>query len=302
MNKSELKSVIGGESNSKSVFKLERITKQQLDILELIYRFRFVSTKHISRLLGTKYIQQAQQRLNTLLTKDYIGKNFSNLDRLTGKYASYYLLSGGRKTLKKYQAQLSNGLDRDLSTKVLHNIYKDKTATDRFIKHQLDLGDIYIELSRLYKDKFGFYTKSEFSKDTYEYYPQPLPDAFMLLGNEGGKNENETKEFFVEYFEDNVPFWVYRKRIKQYVTYAEEGDWESSVDTKQPKVLLICENLTLQRRTKRFLKRNIEETYIGDDLVFLLTSKDQLTKAKPDSPVWEVMTDDYEQTHEFTNL
>ena len=71
------------------------ITNQQLRILLFIYRFRFVSTAQLQFVLGKKQVQQVQQRLNLLVARGWIGRNFSKLDRLTGKYASYYLLPKG---------------------------------------------------------------------------------------------------------------------------------------------------------------------------------------------------------------
>src|ERR1035438_8298887 len=127
VNKSSVSKQVSTDSDNNLVVKQARVTKQQLDILRHIYFFRFISTKQVQNLLGKKQLQQAQQRLNTLLDKQYIGRNFTNTDRLTGKYATYYLLPKGIKVLRHYQD--------GLNPRALHNIYKDKTASERFVSH-----------------------------------------------------------------------------------------------------------------------------------------------------------------------
>jgi len=273
-------------TNNKSTRSAGRTTKQQLEILKLIYGFRFVSTKHVQALLGKQHLQQAQQRLTTLLAKGLIGRNFSSKDRLSGKFASHYLLPPGMKMLKQYGTSVDK--------QVLHNIYKDKTASERFIRHQMGLGDVYMELKRLYDDELEFLTKShvtgafdyDYEDDPenghwYDFLPQPLPDVCGSLF----VDSDDTREYFLEYVEDTVPFFVYRNRIKFYVEYIEEGSWQENM-FDLPTILLVCESPTLERRTKRFLKRYLQDVQ-EEGLVFKTTNKDKLGQAKIGDNVWE---------------
>ncbi|MGZ6005523.1 MAG: replication-relaxation family protein, partial [Candidatus Saccharimonadales bacterium] len=112
-----------------------RLTKQQLRILQFIYRFRHVSTKHITVFLGKAQIQQAQQRLNPLLKKKYIGRSYTNKDIQNNNYATYFLLPNGLRVLKQK--------DPEIDTDQLHLRRSDKTASDRFTTHNLRIGDVY---------------------------------------------------------------------------------------------------------------------------------------------------------------
>lgn len=275
------KSSTTSQISSGSVSKQTRITKQQLDILYLIYRYRFVSTKHVKQVLGREQIQQAQQRLNTLLGKGYIGRNFSNLDRLTGTYASYYLLPAGMKVLKQNKDAFEE--ERYLSQQTLHNIYKDKNASPRFIKHQLDMGDIRLELIRLYgTDRLRASTKSQLV--IYEGLPESLPDAYILL-QDNSETNNTGKSYFLEYLENSIPFWVYRNRIKAYEEYVYAGTWKETMQEALPKILLVCESPTLQRRMTRFLNRYMENCY--EDMTFYVTNTETLkTCQSPHEPIW----------------
>lgn len=291
----DVPSSVAGVTKASSDVSLGRITKQQLAILKLIHGFRFVSTKHVQAQLGKRQLQQAQQRLNTLLDKHYIGRNFSSKDRLTGTYSSYYLLPDGIKLLKR---------DRFTSDKrVFHNIYKDKTASSRFIRHQLGIGDIYLEFKRLYAEdeRLDFMTKSQilsnFDYDYednpdnghwYEFLPEPLPDALVTIFAE----DYSGQEYFLEYLEDSVPFFVYRNRIKFYEQYAEEGTWQDAIGpSPTPPILLVCESPTLQRRILRFLKRYMENVY--EELSFYVTTLDSLNSASgKDDEIWRAVDEE----------
>lgn len=268
-----------------------RISKQQLQILEFIYGYRFVSTKHVQLLLGKSQIQQAQQRLNTLLAKEYIGRKFSSTDRLTGKYASYYLMPKGIQLLKYYG-----------DAKVLRNMYKDRTASERFIAHCLSLGDLHADLVRIYGDNLRFWTKSRLVLDDFAFYdnpdnghsydcfPQPLPDAYLEVYDD----KFNGSDFLMEVWHDNVPFFVYRNRIKYYMEYVDDGTWKDSVGSELPTVLLVCESPTLQRRVQRFLKKLADEID-NDELQFLVTNRAQLAVAEPEATIWTEYDEDAEK-------
>lgn len=225
-------------------------------------------------LLGKKQIQQVQQRLNLLLNRQWIGRNFSNLDRLTGRYASYYLLPKGVKILKQH--------DQKLDERLLHNIYKDKTASSRFIDHCLGVGDIQCQFRRLYIGHLGYLGRGGLS--CYSYYPEPPPDIFFRL-RDRVRPKAKPQEFLLEYCETIVPFFVYRKRIKQYGEYAEDRTWEEATGTKLPNILLVAETAVLQRRLQRFIKKWWQNSYM-DELVFLVTNKELLISSKTDSAIW----------------
>ena len=284
MNKSVVK--LHSKVVSKPGIRQVTVTKQQLRILELIYKFRFVSTAQLQFVLGKKQIQQIQQRLNLMLERQWIGRNFSKLDRLTGKYASYFLLPGGMKILKAQAAKTGKELDKRL----LHNIYKDKTASERHITHCMAVGDIYCDLRRIYGETMQYFTKSLLT--SYDYCPVPRADAFLRLA-ETTLPKSKKHEFFLDYCEEAVPFFAYRNRIKYYEEYDDEDTWSDAAHTKLPTVLLVAESPRLQRRLLRFLKKYLEGVY-SDDLKFLVTNKELLTGAKPDSTIWSEVDDELE--------
>jgi hypothetical protein len=175
-----------------------------------------------------------------------------------------------------------------LAPQAMHNIYKDKDASSRFINHCLGAGDIYSDLCRLYDPNLKYVTKSQMV--AYDYLPTPAPDGFFRLPSEV---DDEKTEYFVEYLEEIVPFWVYRKRVVALIDYENEDTWEDAVETPMPTVLLVAETPVLQRRIQRFLKRQLPESYT--DMVFLVSNKGALTTAKTSEvTIWFELDEDEE--------
>lgn len=277
MNKTTSKTT-NKQASSSLIPRLTVITKQQIKILIRMYDYRFVTTAQLQQVLSKKQIQQVQQRLNLLLKRGYIGRNFSSSDRLTGKYASYYLLPKGMRVLKQAKGYTFN-------PKVLHNIYKDRTASTRFINHCIGLGDINCSLKRLHGSNLEYFPKNDLID--HDYFPDPRPDAYLRIGADT-KSIEERSEHFLEYCEEIVPFFVYRKRIKQYVEYVYDELWEEATSRKSPTIRLVAETPVLQRRLQRFIKQYLNHYYMTAHAKFLITNI-ELLKTTTDSAVWTQM-------------
>lgn len=89
-----------------------------------------------------------------------------------------------------------------------------------------------------------------------------------------------------------MPFWVYRKRIKEYIDYTDDETWEEAVNTPMPTVLLIAETPVLQRRLQRFLKRALPDSY--SNVRFLVTNREALTTAEREDAIWLELDEDEE--------
>lgn len=268
--------------------KSTRRSKRQEELLEYIYAYRFVTTKQVQAFLGKKQIQQAQQRLNTLLAKGYIDRRFTSEDRLLGRYASYYLSLDGLKLLKRYG-----------SPQALKNMRKDATASESFVKHNIVIGDVAAGLTRIYHDarRLILFTKNELLREDYnnndgsedyepasESFPQPLPDMLIdLMGN-----DDSWEDYLLEVWHSSVPFWVYRKRIKYYIEYVDSDEREEIFRSGMPPLLLVCDTPILQRRVQRYLRRMCDEID-EDDLKILVTNRELLHEASEGDAIWTVV-------------
>jgi hypothetical protein len=250
------------------------LNTKQLDILRLLYRFRFATTHLLTQALNTKSKNKMNERLKVLLDQEYIGRNFNTEYRLLRKHASYHLLPKGIDALKRIP-------DNKFDTSVLHNIYKDKSASEQFINHCLGVFEVYCQLKATYGDKLRFFTKSQLA-NKYDYFSEFVPSVYLRVDISGVE-----KEFFLEYLQDSKPFFTAIQRLRQYAEYASSGEWEAELESDLPKVLLVCDNVSLQ---KRLLKRTGSVlTDADEDLEFYITTQDSLNRwhnlAEPNEPL-----------------
>lgn len=248
----------------------------QVEVLQLLYRFRFTTTELIASYQHKKNAAAVFNRMRVLCEQEYIGRNFSSSYRLLGKPASYYLLSKGIQVLRE---------DPDNASKVLHSLYKDKTASDQFIAQSLTLFQTYLKLTALYGDALDLFTKSELTG--FDYFPKKLPDSYISLK---GKNKARTKHYVLLVVDEATPHFAAIKRVNALLTHAKKGEWDGPLHGT-PAILIVCDTLKQQKALQPRLAKTIEASDLTN-LRFYLACKERLTAATPDNDdIWQSVTD-----------
>jgi hypothetical protein len=249
----------------------KKLNAEQLEVLELLYKFRFGSNDLIAQYFGKKDRSFVFKRLSILLEQELIGKRFDSSYRIQGKPAAYFLTPAGARVLQERRK-----LDEDAIN--VKATYKDKIVKDDFVRYCLDIFAIYNQFKVQYGDRLKFFTKANLNYERFDYFPQPLPDAYIRLRLGG-----EDKQFFMDIYYDGQPFFAAVRKIKKYTDYAESGEWEET-DTDLPKILAVCESPGLQKRLqKRIVSLDDAE------LVFALTAKAALIGGE--TAIWHPAAD-----------
>jgi hypothetical protein len=233
-------------------------TTKQLEILDLLYRFRFATNSLLASALSVKLPHKINERLQVLVQREFVGRNYKPEYHINRQPASFYLLPKGIKALK------STGEEK-YSQMVLHNVYKDKNAKGRFISRCLDIFEVYAKLREEYGESLQFFTRSELYH--YEDFPEPRPDAYLRV-----TRDQEELQFFLEIMDTTQPDFALKRRIKQYIEYAEGGDWEDATGTSLPTIVLICEKDATRRRLQKYADLQVEDS-LEDGLEITLASK-----------------------------
>jgi DNA-binding MarR family transcriptional regulator len=224
------------------------INPKQLDLLRLLYRFRFATSQHLANSLNLKPYT-INQRLQILLDQEYIGRHYDGQYKIHGRPAEYYLLENGIKALKQYAGDKCD-------SKVLHNLYKDKHATPSFIAHSLTVFTVFCRLKARYGENLRFFTKTQIH--SAKHFPKQRPEALIRLDV-----DDERKEFFLEVIDPNKPFFAYVGKVRRYIECAGDETWTKTAGTKLPKILVVADTvgteIRLQKQANRFLKRHYEE-------------------------------------------
>jgi len=229
----------------------KKLNAEQLEVLELLYKFRFGSNDLIAQYFGKKNRSFVFKRLSILLEQGLIGKRFDSSYRIQGKPAAYYLTPTGARMLQERRSQEKPAIN-------IKAIYKDKIVKDDFVRQCLDIFAAYNRLRAQHGDRLKFFTRANLNYEHFDYFPKPLPDAYMRLHT--GKEE---KQYFLNFHYDNQPFFKSVKKIKALVEYAESGDWDET-GTVLPTFLIVCESESLQKRLKKQITKHLNESWSED--------------------------------------
>lgn len=231
------------------------LTKKQHAILKLIYRFRFTTSELLSQSLNISKTT-INKRLQLMTELKYIERRFNARDKLLGKHATYFLTSQGFKAFK--QSPLTSG------ALARRNSRNDSKVSDQYIDYHLGVFETYCRLRSLYGERLHFVSKNQLT-DKYDYFSEFLPGAYVRLDIDGRQ-----KDFFLEYLQSGKPFFATMKRLKEYIEYADSGEWEAGTESSFPAILLVCDSPVLQERLQKRGLFVLDEA--DDDLKLYMSS------------------------------
>lgn len=186
-----------------SEHKYNRLNAKQLNILALLYKFRFITIPLLTTYKGLKNYSTLTRNLRILEEQKLIGRTYSPSYKIDRRPAHYYLLPDGLAILKE---------DARFDPSVLHAYYKNRSLSDPTVNHYIDTLTVYNALRSVYGDAFEYFTKSEVSG--FDDFPKNKPDLY-LRGD---------KEYLLTLVHDMQP-WLVRKRLGEYIDHSEEEGW-----------------------------------------------------------------------------
>lgn len=113
------------------------LTPKQIEILILLYGFRFLTTTHIQTLLKHKEQRRIKSWLKDLFDKGFVGRIYSRTIGEGNKPAIYYLSTKSRFVLRG---------QKHVKAELLNRVYREKLRSRSFIDHCLFIADIYLNL------------------------------------------------------------------------------------------------------------------------------------------------------------
>jgi hypothetical protein len=252
-----------------------KVTPKQLEILLLLYRFRFLNRYHIQQLLHHKDPKTINLWLRDLTNKKMIGRHYSTKLKENTKPAIYFLIAKSRQIITS---------EPDVDEKLLKKrIYRENSRSQRFITHSLTLADFYLKLlNNTNVTDLHFYTKTDLS--SYYYLPYNRPDAYIASGEEGN-----IKRYFLDIIDEGTPRFILRKRIEQFIEYYDSNRWQEKTGNQFPSILLLCPNEDMKTFLQKYIYQKLEEE-IQAEISFFLTT--------PESNLWVNALEEIETTPE----
>jgi hypothetical protein len=215
-----------------------KLNQAQTEILEALYKFRFATIDLISAYQELTSKKYTYTRLKILEDQKYIARHYDGQYKIHGKPALYYITKKGIAYLKT---------NPDLSVKALNGMYRDSSRNEQFMQRCLDIFKLFIKFNELYGDKLSFYSKAELTE--LEYFPRPLPDAYITLG---------TKQYMLELIDMTMSYAVTKRMLDRYQEHLEFGGWDE-LGAEYPTLLVMCENAMLERRVQKLGAKLVDD-------------------------------------------
>lgn len=222
------------------------LNQEQVDILELIYKFRFVTVATVKDYFAESNPgMNVFRRLEVLADQDFVAKRYFDNYRLLHKPVVYYLLPDGVRKLNEYREQ---GDEADVK-----GIYRDSTVSERFAMHCVAVFDLYNRLTVQYDDKLEFLAKGD--QTGFEDFPKQKPDAYLTLG---------TKHYFVDVLDDDDHLLIdASKKTKRYIEYRKSGSW-AVMNAPFPEIIFICNSENACLRVQKRCDYLLGKAWIAD--------------------------------------
>lgn len=253
------------------------LNKGQIQLLELVYKYRFGSRQLLADSLGVKPENGLYEKLEVLVKYDYLAKRFDKRLKLQAMPAAYYLTPKGLRTL-----QATSGHE-DITDVVIKAGYKNKTVGQDFIRHTLDVYK-YTNLLKRHYPGIKVFTQRDMNK--YEYFPEQLPDAFISLPTD---DPQQPKRFFFDLISDTMPRNALDRRITNYCDFFDEGGWDVT-GSELPIILLLSEWGAAEKRIQRNVRAQLSRSDM-EELPIYTSTTSALEHMTDERAIWTSVED-----------
>ena len=247
-----------------------KLNSKQLHLLKIIYKFRYVSAKLISKYLGLT-VSTINSNLSILVDQGYVSRFYNTSYKLNGKGASYYLTVKSINLLKN---------DEVFNLRSLKLMYKNKSLSQMTIDHHLLIFECYLKLRTKFKDGYRIFGKYELYGD--ETYPNPPADLYIQKIQSA---QNTCSDYLIDIFEDTPPF-VIEKRLKAIMDHLESEQYQKTTNRLYPSILIICADERIEKRLMKPIEYVHDSTANYKQPILTTTQKRFNDSKSADDIVW----------------
>ena len=245
-----------------------KLNNNQLHILMLIYKFRFIIIPLLTTYQNLKQETTILRTLRKLEENGYIHRRFEQIYKIDRKPAVYWLTAKGVAVFKG---------DSRFNSSVLHSYYKNKYLSDEFVQHNIDTFTAYNSIRSSYKGVFEMFTRQEIA--SFTDFPDNKPDIYL----------RGEKEYFIILAHDMQTFLL-KKRLAEYITHSEEEGWGTG---NYPTLLFVLNSNNSEQRFLDFAKSALDSAGItSDELQVAATTIKAISQYSSVSEIWTFVGDD----------
>ncbi len=259
--------------------KLPRYTKSQKEIIDQLYKFRYLLIHQLQQIFNHKDPKRIKEWLKDLNKKRYISIVKDEHDRTIP-----YIICLAPKA--KYILINEEGVDIGF----LDRLYKEKNYTQAFMQRHLFIADSYIYFLKT-KEKeveLSFFTQQDLKG--YGYFPDEMPDAYIDLQEKDGNSR-----YFLDFFDEKTQPGNIRYRVRTYLKYFDNRIWQKNTgNIPFPGILMIFENKYRRMYAYHYAHARLKKR-ITYDIEMFVAVKSSIKAPKEDEEVWLNVEEDKEE-------
>lgn len=265
---------------------LPHITPKQQALIRLLYRYRFLGRKQIQLLLGHTDKRRISAWLKDLREKQYIEWIYQADDPVEStKPAIYYLGLNGIRHLRN----LGDYPDEELRKR-----YTESSRKRAFIDRCLLLAGccLNVESRSIGNVRFSSVLHADYVNPDNDYnFLHELSPHACFIKQTGIEDDALTTNYLLEVFDATTPRYQLRKRLKDYITYIDDGEWEAETGDDKPPIVQLAfatkADLIYAKRRVRWELANLYDEDIPESVHILFTTTEQIKKQGVTGKIWE---------------
>ncbi len=259
---------------------MERITEvslKQSEILNNIFRFRFLRRQQIQELLNHKHRGRINIWLKDLYDSNYVGKVYNPYHTVDRSSAIYFLKKKGANYIKKAF---------NINNSYIDKLVQEDKRSNALMDHSIRGADIYLSFYQHARENNHFveyYTEADLANSNRSTIIKP--DAFCLYKTDKGENS-----CFIEVDLETEMRSTFKRKVKQYIEYFLREEWKKSLNYF-PVIGVITltqrrvDNLTLD--TKEVLNE-----FTNPLIFFKFTTFDEIDRQGIAGTIWKTVNSD----------
>ena len=256
---------------------LPSITNKQIEIINLIYKYRYLNRIQIQSFLNHKNKKNINTWLKDLIEKQFLNRIYSITIGNNTKPAIYYT---GINAIRYYKTK------EGYNAAYLKNLYRDNKRSQSFIDEQILLADICLDLLSINNKgeiHYEFETAADVTSNSPYHFMGELSPQLIFTK----KQKTEFRQYILVLLDSTLPKYMIKKKLKNYIEFFYTNEWEENTGQPFPTILFGCQTKALMIFTKRSTKRLLEDYQDPEDLEIWFALEEDLRDYGIVAEIWE---------------
>ncbi len=267
-----------------------KITPKQKQILQYLYKYKFLDRKQIQQFLDHKYHKRINDWLKDLNQKEYINRIYSNKFGENTKPAIYYLALNGIRHLKE---------QNEYPIEILRKFYRLKDRSNDFIEKCILIAQMVLDLKTAADKSHDKKEESELSyliatpvdlanpDYRFNFLTEYKVDLVVkrLKTKKSGKRTNSTY-FLLTIIAPTLPRYSIRHQVKKFIELYNGYEWDDINETF-PTIMVICPTIATMIYTKRMTRKLLEDEDNPKDLHIQFAMVEKVKEFGVTGDIWE---------------